>query len=186
MDIQLYATDEELKEFPADNSYFDTISDSVGINLSIAHLPRPFTDLPKPPVGLPIHKTKTKRGRKAKRSQQHRTRSNGKNHIDTHSVIQLNECLAPMQEKGTLIQMSATTYLSDQSFSWSLVQPVVHPEVIQPIVGQPVVGQPSGPIPPLLSLQLQPDLQVLTQTLTPQALWYVNIGIQISRSLSKE
>ena len=63
--------------------------------------------------------------------------------------------------------MSALTYLLDQSFSWSLVQPVIHPEVIQPIVGQPLVGQPSvgqssAPIPPLLSLQLQPDLQALT------------------------
>ena len=40
--------------------------------------------------------------------------------------------------------------------------------VVQPIVGQPSVGQssadqPGGPIPPLLSLQLQPDLNVLTQ-----------------------
>ena len=60
MGIQLYATDEELKEFPEDNSNFDIISDSDTINLFTAHLPRPFTNLPKPPVGLPIHKTKTK------------------------------------------------------------------------------------------------------------------------------
>ena len=81
--------------------------------------------------------------------------------------------------------MSDAAYLLDQSFSQSLSQPVV----VQPIVSQPSVGwssadQPGGPIPPLLSLQLQPDLNALTQTLTPQALWYIHIGIQIGRTLS--
>ena len=76
--------------------------------------------------------------------------------------------------------MSDVAYLPDQSFSRSLSQPVVVPPVVsqlvvvQPIVGQPGVGrpsadQPSGPIPPLLSLWLQPDLNVLTRTLSPQA-----------------
>ena len=86
-------------------------------------------------------------------------------------------------------------YQSDQSFSQSLVQPVV----VQSIVGQPIVGkltvsqpsagwpsvdQPSVPIPPMLSLWPQPDLNMLSQALTPQALWYVHIGIQIGRTLS--
>ena len=72
--------------------------------------------------------------------------------------------------------MSATAYLPDQSFSQSLGQPVVvptsscQPVVVQPLVGQlavsqpgagqPSVDQPSGPILPLLSLQLQPDLNM--------------------------
>ena len=96
--------------------------------------------------------------------------------------------------------MSATPYLSDHSFSQSLGQPmVVQPIVSQPVVSQPVVGQlavsqpsagwpsadqPGVPILPLLSLWLQPDLNTLTWTLTPQALWYVHIGIQIGRTLS--
>ena len=50
--------------------------------------------------------------------------------------------------------------------------------------GRPSVDQPSGPILPLLSLQLQTDLNVLARTLTPQALQYVHIGIQIGRTLS--
>ena len=63
-------------------------------------------------------------------------------------------------------------YLLDWSLTRSLSQPikvpriVSQPVVVQPIVGQPSVGQPSadqpgGPILPLLSLQLQPDLNVL-------------------------
>ena len=91
-------------------------------------------------------------------------------------------------------------YLPDQSFSQSVIQPVVgQPIVSQPVVSEPMVGQlavgqpgagqpsadqPGVPIPPLLSLWLQPDLNVLTQTLTPQALRYVHIGIQINRTLS--
>ena len=98
------------------------------------------------------------------------------------------------RKKGSLIQTSAVAYLLDQSFSQSLIQPVVvQPIVSQPVVSQlavsqpgagwPSVDQPSVPIPPLLSLWLQPDLNTLAQTLTPQALWYIHIGIQISRTL---
>ena len=91
-------------------------------------------------------------------------------------------------------------YLPDQLFSQSLSQPVVVPPVVgQPVVVQPIVSQlavsqpgvdqpsvdqPGGPIPPLLSLQLQPDLNMLMQTLTPQALQYIHIGIHIGRTLS--
>ena len=81
------------------------------------------------------------------------------------------------RKKQSIIQMSDVPYLVDQSFSWSLSQPMVVPPIVgQPGVGQSSVDQPGGPIPPLLSLWLQPDLNVLTQTLTPQALWYVHIG----------
>ena len=58
-------------------------------------------------------------------------------------------------------------------------QPVVH----QPVLHQPVVRQPSHHIPPLLSLRLQPDLNVLAQTLSPQVLWYVHLSIQIGQNL---
>ena len=74
--------------------------------------------------------------------------------------------------------MSDAAYLPDQSFSQSLSQPVVVPPVVsQPVVVQLIVGQftvgqpsagqssadqPSGPISPLLSLWLQPDLNALT------------------------
>ena len=190
MGIQLFATDEELKEFPEDKTDPDKISSPNSIHLSTSDLPRPHTDLPRPPTNLPASTAKARRRHKAKRSCKCKSKSNNKNPIVTCSVIQLNKCLSPIQEKGSLIQMSATTYLSDQSFSWSLVQPVV----VQPIVGQlavsqpgagwPSADQPSVPIPPLLSLWLQPDLNVLTQTLILQALWYVHIRIQIGWSLS--
>ena len=91
--------------------------------------------------------------------------------------------------------MSDTAYLIGRSFSWSLGLPVVilpvvsQPVVVQSVVGQPGVGQPSvdqpgGPILPLLSLWLQPDLNMVAWTLTPQALRYVHIGIQIGWTLS--
>ena len=192
MDIQLYVTDEELKAFPEDQTDPDNISSPDNIHLSTSDLPRPHTDLPRLPTSLPVSTTKTRCRHKAKRSRKHKTRANSKNPIVTHSVIQLNECLPPIQKKGSLIQMSAMAYLPDQSFSQSLSQPVVvKPVVGQPVVsqlafGQPSADQPGDPIPPLLSFWLQPDLNALARTLTPQALQYVHIGIQISRTLSNE
>ena len=61
--------------------------------------------------------------------------------------------------------------------------PVVPPVVHQPVVRQPVVCQPGHHVPPLLSLRLQPDLNALTRTLSPQALRYVHLGIQIGQNL---
>ena len=62
--------------------------------------------------------------------------------------------------------------------------PVVRPPVVhQPVLHQPVVCQPGHHVPPLLSLRLQPDLNVLTRTLSPQALRYVHLGIQIGQNL---
>ena len=140
MDIQLYATDEELKEFPEDKTDPDKISSPNNIHLLTSDLPRPHTDLPRPPTSLPVSTTKTRHRCKAKRSHKCKSKSNSKNPIVTHSVIQLNECLPPIQEKGSLIQMSAVAYLSDQSFSQSLGQPVVS----QPVVVQPVVRSAHG------------------------------------------
>ena len=195
MDIQLYVTDEELKEFPEDKTDPDNISSPNNIHLSTSDLPRPHTDLPRPSTSLPVSTTKTRHRCKAKRSRRCKSKFNSKKPIVTCSVVQLNECLPPIQKKGSLIQTSAMAYLPDQSFSQSLNQPVVVlPVVSQPMVGQlavgqpgagwPSVDQPSGPILPLLSLQLQPDLNMPTRTLTPQALWYVHLGIQIGRTLS--
>ena len=200
MDIQLFATDKEPKEFPEDKTDPDNISSPDTIHLSTFDLPRPHTDLSRPPTSLPVSTTKTRCRCKAKRSHRRKSKFNSKNPIVTHSVVQLNECLPPIQKKGSLIQMSAMAYLPDQLFSRSLGQPVVvlpvvgQPVVVQPIVSQPVVSQlavgwpsadqPGGPIAPLLSLWLQPDLNALARTLTPQALWYVHIGITIGRTLS--
>ena len=174
MDIQLYATDEVLEEFPEDENDSDKISDPNNIYLSISDLPRPLTDLPRPPASLPTSTAKVRCRYKAKRSHNHKTKSIGKNPIVTHSVIQLNECLSPIQEKGSLIQMSASAYLMDQSFNWSLVQPmVVWPILSQLAVGQLGAGLPSVdqlcvPILQLLSLWLQPDLKHLPRPSLPK------------------
>ena len=180
MDIQLYATDKELKEFPEDKTDQDKISSPNNIHLLISDLPRPHTDLLRPQTSLPVSTTKTRYRCKAKRSHKCKSRFNSKTPIVTHSVFQLNECLPPIQEKGSLIQMSDAAYLPDQSFSQSLGQPVV----VQPSAGWPTADQLSVPILPLLSLWLQPDLNALTWTLTPQALRNIHIGIQIGRTLS--
>ena len=146
-------------------------------------LPRSHTDLPKSPSSLSV--SKTKRRHRTKRSRRCKSKSNSKNPIVNRSVIQVNDCLAPIQEKQSIVQTIDMAYLLDRSFSQSLGQPMVaSPVVGQPSVGQPSADQPGGPIPPLLSLWLQPDLNALTRTLSPQALWYVHLGIQICRTLS--
>ena len=156
MDIQLFATDEELREFPENKTDSNTVPDKTpspnNINLMVSDLPRLHTDLPKSPSSLPIsrakHRCRTQRGCRHK--------SNSKNPIVNRSVVQVNDCLAPIQEKQSIIQMIDVAYLG-WSFSHSLSQPMV----ALPIVGQlgpgqsqSSVDQPSHPIPPLLSLWL--------------------------------
>ena len=63
--------------------------------------------------------------------------------------------------------------------SLEIAPPVAH----QLVVRQPVLRQPSRHVPPLLSLRLQPNLDSLARTLSPQALWYVQLGIQIGQNL---
>ena len=182
MDIQLFATDEELKDLPEDKTDPDMTSSPKSIHLLTSDLPRPHTDLPKSPSSLSVSKTRCRC--KTKRSHRCRSRSNSKNPIVNFSFIQVNDCLSPIQKKQSIVQMIDAAYLLDRLFSQSLSQPMVaSPIVGQPGVGQPSADQPSSPIPPLLSLQVQPDLNTLTQTLSLQALWYVHICIQIGRTL---
>ena len=182
MDIQLFTTDEELKEFPENKTDPDTTSSPNSINLSTTDLPRSHTDLPKSQSGLPIKKARHRH--RTKGSHRCKFKSNSKNSLVNHSVIQVNDCLAPIQGKQSIIQTFDMAYLS-QLLSQSLIQPVVAPPVVsQSGVDQSGVDQPSCPIPPLLSLQLQPNLNALTQTLSPQALRYVHLGIQIGWTLS--
>ena len=193
MDIQLFATDKELREFPESKTDSSTVLDKTpspkDINLMASDLPRSHADLPKIPSSLPDHKSKCK----SRRRRRHKSRS--KNSIVGHLVVQANDPLYSIREKQWVIQMTHAAYL-DQLVECSASPPppeAVFPVVGQPVVGQPivslpvtappVVSQPSCPIPPLLSLSLQPDLNMLTQTLSPQALRYVHLGIQIGCSL---
>ena len=95
----------------------------------------------------------------------------------------MNDHLASIKEKQLVIQLTNAAYL-DQLVGHSVGQPVVAPPIVsQPGVGRSSADQPSHPIPPLLSLWLQPDLNALARTLSPQALWYVHLSIQIGRNL---
>ena len=61
MDIQLFATDEELQDFPenkTDSTVPDKTPSSNSINLTASDLPRSHTDLPKISSKLPDHKAK--------------------------------------------------------------------------------------------------------------------------------
>ena len=69
MDLQLFATDEELREFPESKTDSNTVLDKTpspkDINLMASDLPRPHTDLPELPTSLPASKTKCKPGEAA-------------------------------------------------------------------------------------------------------------------------
>ena len=65
-----------------------------------------------------------------------------------------------------------------------LCPPVVRPPMARQLAfPQPVDRQPSHHVPSLLSLRLQPDLNSLARTLSPQALRCVQLSIQISQNL---
>ena len=89
MDIQLFATDEELREFPGnktdseDNIDPDTTSSPKSINLTTSDLLRPHTDHPKSPSSLPVSKTKCRR--RTKRSSRRKSKPNSKTPIGGHS-----------------------------------------------------------------------------------------------------
>ena len=189
MDIQLFATDEELREFPESKTDSSTAHDKTprpkDINLTASDLPRSHTDLPKTPSRLPECKSR--------RSRRHKSRS--KNSIVGCPVVEANDPLYSIREKQWVIQTTHAAYL-DQLVERSAGPPLpeaVFPVVGQPLVGQPivsppvtappVVSQPGHPVPLLLSLHLQPDLNALARTLSPQALRYVHLSIQIGRSL---
>ena len=178
MDIQLFATDEELREFPESKTDSSTVQDktpsSKDINLMASDLPRSHTDLPKIPSRLPECKSKCK----SRRNRRHKSRS--KNSIVGRLAVQANNHIDTKQEKLWVIRPTHETYL-DQLVGRPLGPPP--PEAALPVVCQPVVHQPSRPVPPLLSLCLQPNLNMLARTLSPQALRYVRLGIQIGQNL---
>ena len=72
MDIQLFATDEELQDFPENKTDSSTVQDKTpntkSINLAASDLPRSHSDLPKISSKLPEHKSKC-RSRKGNRHQ---------------------------------------------------------------------------------------------------------------------
>ena len=78
MDTQLFATDEELQDFPenkTDSTVLDKTPESNSINLMASDLPRSHSHLPKTPSRLPEHKIKRKSRRDYRRKSRSNTRS---------------------------------------------------------------------------------------------------------------
>ena len=232
MDIQLFATDEELQDFPEnkiDSTVLDITPNSNSINLTASDLPGSHSHLPKIPSRLPECKSKH-RSRRGNRHQAHtknpivgRQADTAKKHtVDRQAVPSKYPIVGwqPVQAKfPTVDRLVAQTndqldikqriqwVVSPETYLGRLVghqgppseaalpgQPTLgYPEIAPPVAYQPVLGlpvvcppmvhQPGCHVPPLLSLRLQPDLNALAQTLSPQALRYVQLGIQISQNL---
>ena len=239
MDIQLFATDEELQDFPenkTDSTVLDKTPNSNSINLTASDLPRAHSDLPKIPSRLPEHKIKRKFRRDHRRKSRSNTRSKNpivdqqatlaknptvdwqadmskypvvdrqpvparKPIVDRQSA-QANDQLEIKQEIQWFGKPIRETYLnqlvgpSEAALpsqpalgSLEIAPPVAHqlearqPVLCPPVVRPPVVRQPDRHIPPLLSLHLRPNLDSLTRTLSPQALRYIQLGIQIGQNL---
>ena len=238
MDIQLFATDEELQDFPenkTDSTVPDKTPNSNSINLAASDLPRSHSHLPRIPSRLPERKSKHKSRRDHRRKSRSNTRP--KNPIvgrqaDTPKQHTVDRQVAPSKypivgrhpvqaKPPTVDRLAAQT--NDQLDSKQRIQWVVSPETYldqlvgqqggllpseavlpgqaalgspeidpllahqpvlrPPVPRQPVVRQPGRQVPPLLSLHLWPNLNVLARTLSPQALRYVHLGIQIGQNL---
>ena len=190
MDIQLFATDEELQDFPESKTDSSTALDKTpstkSINLVASDLPRSHNDLPKISSRLPERKSKCK----SRRDHQCKSRSNtrSKNCIVGHLAVQTNDHLETKQEIQWVIRPTTHETYLDQLVGYPVgppppseaalpgqpvlsppetappvvCQPILRqPMVHQPILHQPVVHQPSRTVPLLLSLCLQPDLNAL-------------------------
>ena len=178
----------------------DKTSSPKSINLTASDLPRSHTDLPKISSRLPECKSK----RKSRRDHRCKSRSNtqSKNCIVGHLAAQTNDQLGTKQEIQWVVRPE--TYLdqlvgcpvgpppseaalpgqpilgSPETAPPAAHQPVLHqPMVCQPILRQPMVRQPGHPVPPLLSVCLQPDLNALARTLSPR---HFGTSTSVSRS----
>ena len=120
MDIQLFATDEELREFPENKTDSSTVQDktpsSKDINLMASDLPRSHTDLPKIPSRLPEGKSK------CKSRWNHRCKPRSKNPIVGRQAVQANDHIDTKQEKLWVIRL---THARLTSISWWVIQLVL-------------------------------------------------------------
>ena len=228
MDIQLFATDEELQDFPenkTDSTVPDKTPKSNSINLAASDLPRSHSHLPRIPSRLPeckirhrsrrdhCHKSRSKssvvdRQADLAKNLTHRQADTSKYPADRQSA-RPNDQLEIKQEIQSIGKPIPAAYLSqlvDRPVdlpplseavlpgqpvlgSPEIAPPVAHqleahqPILRPPVVHPPVVRQPDRQVPSLLSLRLRPDLNALAQTLSPQALRYVHLGIQIGQNL---
>ena len=233
MDIQLFATDEELQDFPeakTDSTVPDKTPKSNSINLAASDLPRSHSHLPRIPSRLPERKIRHHSRRDHRRKSRSNTRPKNpivdrqantpKQHTVNRQAAPSKYPIAgryPVQAKPPIVDrlaaqtndqldskqriqwiVSPEAYL-DQLVDWQddplpseavlprqpiLGSPEIAPPVArQPVLRSPVVRQPGRQVLSLLSLHLRPDLNALARTLSPQALRYVHLGIQIGQNL---
>ena len=164
MDIQLFATDKELREFPESISstasksdskpVLDKTPNSKGINLTASDLPRSHTDLPKISSGLPVHKSNHRRNRRYRSRPKNRivghqaAQANdpsllSRNCIVGHQAMLANDPLYTIREKQWVIDhMTHAAYLD------RLVDRQAGPQLAQ--LTQPTVGPPSVPVLPAM------------------------------------
>ena len=160
MDIQLFATDEELQDFPESKTDSSTVQDKTpspkSINLMASDLPRSHSDLPIS-SRLPERKSKCKSRRDHRRKSRSNTRS--KNCIVGRLAAQTNDQLDTKQE----------------------IQWVIRPTTPETYLDQ-LVGRPVGP-PPLplkqhcpVSLYSVPQRQLLLWPVSPYSVspWSVS------------
>ena len=234
MDIQLFATDEELQDFPEtkiDSTVPDKTPKSNSINLAASDLPRSHSHLPRIPSRLPERKIRHRSRRDhhcrpqskssvvdqqadlaEKRMHQQVNLAKNLMHRQVHTSkypadwqsARPNDQLQIKQEIQSIGKPIPAAYLSqlvDRPVdlpppseavlprqpvfgSPEIAPPVAHQlEARQPVLRPPVVRQPDRQVPSLLSLRLRPDLNTLARTLSPQALRYVHLGIQIGQNL---
>ena len=124
MDIQLFATDEELQDFPESKTDSSTVQDKTpspkSINLTASDLPRSHTDLPKISSRLPERKSKCKSRRDHRRKSRSNTRS--KNCIVGHLAAQTNDQLDTKQEIQWVVRPPPMRLTS---ISWWVIQLVL-------------------------------------------------------------
>ena len=96
MDIQLFATDEELQDFPetkTDSTVPDKAPKSNSINLTASDLPRSHSHLPRIPSRLPERKVRFK----SRKDHRHKSRSNTEDPIVGRQATLAKNCTGDRQ-----------------------------------------------------------------------------------------
>ena len=141
MDIQLFATDEELQDFPESKTDSSTVQDKTpsakSINLTASDLPKSHSDLPIS-SRLPERKSKRKSRRDHRRKSQSNTRF--KNCIVGHLAAQTNDQLDTKQEIQWVVRPTTPKTYLDQLVGRPVGPPPPLSEAALP--GQPVLGSP--------------------------------------------
>ena len=194
MDIQLFATDEELQVFPENKTDSSTVQDKTpntkSINLAVSDLPRSHSDLPKIPSKLPEHKSRC-RSRKGNRHQSRpknpiggRQANTAKNPVDRQASTskypivgqQLAQAQNPIVDH--LAAQTNDQLDTKQEIQW--IGKPIHETYLDQLVGpseaalpgQPALGPPE--IAPPVARQLEAHQPVLHPPVVRPPMWSVS------------